>query len=43
MGKCTGLDGGGYGVRWGRVTWLDGEGMGLDGGGYGVRWGSVRG
>ena len=36
MGEGTELDRGGYGVRWGRVTWLDGEG-------YGVRWGSVRG
>ena len=32
MGKGTGLDGGGYGVRWGLGRGLDGEGMGLDGG-----------
>ena len=43
MGEGTGLDGGVYGVRWGRVTWLDGEGTGLDGEVYGVRWGRVRG
>ena len=27
MGKCTGLDGGGYGVRWGEGTGLDGGGL----------------
>ena len=33
-GEGTGLDQGGYGVRWGRVTWLDGWRVSwLDGGG----------